>query len=127
MRSRKIFPKLFENTGKIMAPLLEIYCFIDDFCKQFDIFSHRNLLPNPNRQRHRPCALSLSEIMTLMILFHLSHYRTFKDFYLHCVCESLKTEFPKLVSYNRFVELMPYALMPLAVLLYQSKGALLLK
>jgi hypothetical protein len=105
-----------------MAPLLEIYCFIDDFCKQFEIFPQRNLLPNPHRQRFRACRLSLSEIMTIMILFHLSHYRTFKDFYLNCVCGSLKKEFPKLVSYNRFIELMPTALLPLAVLLYQSKG-----
>ncbi|HIF0204284.1 TPA: hypothetical protein ACXYJ6_003028, partial [Legionella pneumophila] len=63
------------------------------------------LLPSPNRKRQRPCRLSASEIMTVMILFHLSHYRTFKDYYRECVEMDMKSYFPKLVSYNRFVEI----------------------
>jgi hypothetical protein len=105
-----------------MVPLLEIYCLIDDFCKHFECIEKQRCLPNPNRKRYRPCTLSLSEIMTIIVLFHLSHYRTFKDFYQTSVCKNMRSDFPKLVSYNRFLELMPYSLMPLAVLLHCHQG-----
>lgn len=105
-----------------MVPLVEIYCFIDDFCKYFELVEKQKCLPNPNRQRQRPCTLSLSEIMTIIVLFHLSHYRTFKDFYLESVCQHMSPYFPRLVSYNRFIELMPHVLMPLAVLLHCCQG-----
>lgn len=107
-----------------MVPLEEIFCLIDDFCKYFEQQQKARLLPNPNRKRAKPCALSMSEIMTIMVLFHLSHYRTFKDFYRECLSVSFKKEFPKLVSYNRFVELMPYAAMPLLVLASSLTGKL---
>jgi hypothetical protein len=45
-----------------------------------------------------------SEVMTLLILFHLSGMCNLKRFYLFYVCKHLVKEFPGLVSYNRFVE-----------------------
>ena len=98
-----------------MIPLVEIFCFIDDFCKLFNQ-SQTFILPNPDRKRARPCSLSLSEIMIILIVFQFSHYRTFKDFYLNCM-PSYKQEFPNLLSYSRFVQLMGFASMPLCVLL----------
>ncbi|PDP72222.1 IS982 family transposase, partial [Porphyromonas gingivalis] len=38
-------------------------------------------------------------------LFHLSRYRDLKAFYLQYITHSCRSEFPHLVSYNRFVEL----------------------
>lgn len=105
-----------------MIPLEEIFCLIDDFCKQFEQAQQSTLLPNPARKRKRHCSLSVSEIMTIMVMFHLSHYRTFKDFYLECLFSRYKNEFPKLVSYNRFLELIPYAAMPLCILSSQLIG-----
>ncbi|CAK6554570.1 MAG: Putative transposase [Candidatus Midichloria mitochondrii] len=46
----------------------------------------------------------------------------FKDFYLNCVQISLREELPKLISYNRFVELMRDAVIPLVILLNCYKG-----
>ena len=66
--------------------------------------------------------MKLSEIMTILVLFHLSHYRTFKDFYLDYVLPHLKSYFPKLLIYTRFVELMKQAVMPLGILLNCCKG-----
>ena len=43
--------------------------------------------------------------MTILILFHLSRYRDLKAFYLQYITYSCRSEFPHLVSYNRFVEL----------------------
>ena len=105
-----------------MVPLEEIFCLIDDFCKQFEQAQQSRLLPNPARKRKRHCSLCVSEIMTIMVMFHLSHYRTFKDFYIECLLSRYKNEFPKLVSYNRFLELIPYAAMPLCILISQLTG-----
>jgi hypothetical protein len=48
-----------------------------------------------------------------LIVFHQSHYRNFKAYYLEYVLPHLRGEFPGLVSYTRFVDFMPSALIPL--------------
>jgi hypothetical protein len=60
--------------------------------------------------------------MTILILFQFSHFRTFKDFYYSCLIPYYKSAFPKLVSYNRFLELIPYAIMPMIILLLNIPG-----
>ncbi|MEH2175132.1 MAG: IS982 family transposase [Nostoc sp.] len=45
--------------------------------------------------------------MTIAIAFHGSGYKTFKEFYTLHVLQSWRGAFPNLVSYTRFVELMP--------------------
>lgn len=87
-----------------MAPIEEIFCELDDFCKAFFPQFERYLLPTDDSKRRRALFMSASEIMTIVILFHLSHYRDFKNFYLDCVLRQMKGYFPKLLSYNRFVE-----------------------
>lgn len=66
--------------------------------------------------------MSEGEMMTIMILFHLSHYRTFKDFYCDCILNQFRAEFPKAVSYPRFVALMPRLLEPLAAYVLSRTG-----
>ncbi|RUQ78105.1 IS982 family transposase [Legionella septentrionalis] len=105
-----------------MVPIVEIFCDIDDFCKEWFKESSVYLLPAPNRKRRRCCKMSASEIITLVILFHLSHYRTFKDYYRDCVQEDLRSYFPDLVSYNRFTEIMSSVLIPLTAYLYSRLG-----
>jgi transposase len=51
----------------------------------------------------------------------MSGFRTFKDYYLKYVCQHLKREFPGLTSYNRFVELMQGALIPLIIFLKRCR------
>ena len=53
--------------------------------------------------------------MLIMILFHDSGYRCFKHFYLEKVCKQLRHLFPKVVSYNRIVELEREVVIPLAL------------
>jgi hypothetical protein len=105
-----------------MVPLEEIFCFIDDFCKCFQQHHQGKLLANPKRKRNKPCRMNLAEIMTILVLFQFSHYRTFKDFYLSSLIPHYKQAFPSLVSYSRFVELIPYAIMPLLILLMNVTG-----
>ncbi len=105
-----------------MIPLVEIFCFIDDFCKHFEEFMLSKGLEDPNRKRQRAFSMTLSEVMTILVMFHLSHYRSFKDFYLGCLIREYHWAFPKAVSYNRFVELKEIAFMPLTVLLMGLSG-----
>jgi len=100
---------------KMLAPIEEIFCEIDDFCKSFYQKKSEYLLPTINRKRNHYCRMSSSEIMTILILFHLSHYRRFKDFYHECVIKYLKCYFPDLVSYNRFLELKSFIIPILAL------------
>jgi hypothetical protein len=60
--------------------------------------------------------------MTIIVLFHSSGYRNFKTFYTAHVLRHMAWAFPKLVSYNRFVELMPSTLVPLCGYLQSRKG-----
>jgi hypothetical protein len=80
------------------------------------------LLASGARKRRRATRLHPSEIMTIAILFQQSGYRTFKAFYTQHVQVHLRSEFPHLVSYPRFVELLPRVLVPLTVYLHSQLG-----
>jgi hypothetical protein len=106
-----------------MIVLLEdIFCSIDDFCNSFDKKSHYFLAANSNKKRKKKCRISLSEIMTILVLFHMSGYRTFKDFYMGYVLQNLRKDFPNMVSYSRFVQLIEQVLMPLAIFFSGLRG-----
>lgn len=100
-----------------MRSLVELFCHVDDFCKAFLPVWRAQLISNGSIQRQRARSLTLSEIMTILIHFHQSHYRDFKAYYNEHVLKNLRGEFPGLVSYQRFVDYMPSALMPLCVYL----------
>jgi hypothetical protein len=102
--------------------ILELFCSVDDFWQQFAPHWHQELLTSEQRQRLRPGQMYPSEIMTIIILFHQSHYRTFKAYYTEYVHRHLRSEFPTLVSYGRFVELMPTVLVPLVAYLHTQLG-----
>ncbi len=56
--------------------MVALYCDLDDFYQAFAPAWQPRLLPAPGRHRQRPSCLSVSEIMTLVIAFHDSDYRT---------------------------------------------------
>ena len=94
--------------------LLELFVDVDDFCQIFLPLWQKRLLGDGSKKRLRDGLLSLSEIMTIIIYFHQSHYRNFKSYYTEHICQHLQSEFPNLVTYERFVALMPTALGPLS-------------
>jgi hypothetical protein len=102
--------------------ILPTFCDIDDFCLFFEPLWRKRLLADGLRQRQRTTSLCLSEVMTIIVLFHSSGYRNFKTFYTQHVLKHMAGAFPRLVSYNRFVELMPSALVPLCGYLQTRKG-----
>jgi len=103
--------------------LLELFCHVDDFCVAFLPIHKQFLLKDGKPHRNRKRGLCQSEVMTLLIWFHRSGYRTFKDFYTKHVLVYLRGEFPGLVSYNRFVEFIPSALLCLCAYLKSCLGA----
>lgn len=102
--------------------ILPIFCDIDDFCLFFEPRWQQHLLASSARQRNRRSSLCLSEVMTIITLFHCSGYRNFKDYYQQHVLKHMFRAFPRLVSYNRFVELMPATVLPLCAYLRSRLG-----
>lgn len=105
-----------------MNKLVETYCDVDDFCQLFIPHWQRILLENGEMKRNRACRLSSAEVMTIIIHFHQSHYRDFKNYYLHYVCRQLKPYFPELLSYTRFLALMPSVVVPMCSYLTSKLG-----
>ena len=102
--------------------IVTVFCEIDDFCLAFEPMFKQKLIADKVRQRNRLMKMQLSEVMTITVYFHSSGYRNFKTYYLEYVQKNLNKEFPNLVSYNRFVELMSEVAVPLAVYLETRKG-----
>ena len=102
--------------------ILPVFCDIDDFCQFFEPIWKRRLLSSGARQRNRQPRLCLSEMMTVIVMFHSSSYRNFKAYYTEQVLKNYLWAFPRLISYQRFVELMPQALVPLCGYLQTRKG-----
>ena len=105
-----------------MPSLEELFCHVDDFCQAFEPRWQRQLLTHNLQTRQRSRALCLSEVMTILISFHQSHYRNFKAYYIHHVCKYWQQAFPQLVKYNRFVEWTPSCLVPLCCYLKSCFG-----
>ena len=85
----------------------EIFCAVDEFCKEFEKQMEKKTLISSDgkMRRNRKASLSDSEIMTILIAFQFGSFRNFKHYYLFFIKEHLKSSFPRAVSYNRFVEL----------------------
>ena len=101
--------------------ILELFCHVDDFCQWMATWENAKLLGVARKRGPAP-RLSLSEVMTILIHFHQSHYRDFKAYYKQHVSQHMRSEFPGLVSYTRIVELMPSALPALYFYLYGRFG-----
>ena len=90
-----------------MRKLDEIFCDVDDFCQHFMPEWEKQLLSIGHRKRRRPGRMHTSEIMTIIILFHQSNHRDFKNYYKGFVTRFYADAFPSLLSYTRFLEVMP--------------------
>ena len=104
-----------------MNELIELYCAIDDFWKFFKSELDKHLITRTWPHGPEP-VLSTPEMMTIIILFHQSHFRNFKHFYCDYVLKFLRKEFPKLISYSRFVYLMKNLFVPLFAFILYNRG-----
>ena len=101
------------------ANIVDIFYLVDEFCKTFDKATEGHILPKEvsKKSRKRAFRMSDSEVIAIMIYFHLGHFRNFKHFYIRHIQVNCKSDFPQTVSYNRFVELQQKALVPMTVFL----------
>ena len=107
-----------------MDKTTELFCLIDDFCQQFEPLLEQRLLNEggDKLRRNRACAMTLSEMTTIAVLFHTMRGRQFKEFYRGIVCRFMTSEFPHRLSYTRFAALMPRCAVVLAALFETLKG-----
>jgi hypothetical protein len=91
-----------------------LFVDVDDCWKAFEKMYAKHLIEDGTRKRNRQGNLSTSEIMTILIAFQTSGYRTFKDFYQYLFVHH-RHDFPDMVSYDRFVYLIPRAIIPLSI------------
>ena len=103
-----------------MLDITTLFCSVDDFWKTFKVHWYKNQIGHKS-SRGPTSNLSMSEIMTIMILFHQSNYRTFKHFYFSLL-EKYRHFFPKLPSYPRFVAIQKSSFLPLFAYLHHCKG-----
>ena len=96
--------------------ILAIFCYIHDFCKFYDKFQEQNRISNGHSRPTRKCSMHLSELLTIMIMYHTSNSKCFKFFY-NIELQLYTTEFSSLLSYTRFLELIPSLTIPLTMIL----------
>jgi hypothetical protein len=109
--------------------LIEIFCSVDDFCKLYEEKLLPPLLPSTSTKKpvNKP-SISLSQMMVIELLYHLSRHKCFQYYYeMEVLKGSLRRYFPKAPSYNRFVELKPRILMALIAYLHLCRIGLMLQ
>jgi hypothetical protein len=106
-----------------MHQLVSIFCEIDDFCNELDKHCEHYLLSGPAKGKRGPaCGLSISEIMTILVMFQMSRFRDFKNFYTGFLAFYHKSCFPALPGYERFVNLINRAIFPLTIFTQVKAG-----
>ena len=101
------------------SKITEIFYLIDEFTKEFNKAKDGHIISENTsiKRRKRKFKMNDSEVITLVVWFHLQGYRCLKHFYIHHVQKHMTAEFPDTVSYNRFVELQQKALVPMTLFL----------
>ncbi|GAC27296.1 IS982 family transposase [Brumicola pallidula] len=105
-----------------MNKLVELHCDVDDFCKMSIPQWQKQLLEDGNQKRQRNGWMTTGEIMTIVVRFHMSHYRDFKNYYPGYVSVMYKKECPNLLSYTQFLAVMPRVIVPFFAYFTSLKG-----
>ena len=85
-----------------VSKLIEIFCSVDDFCKIQDQWVSSRILGISSSRSGRKASLSKSEVITILIFYHLSGMKNFQYYYERFL-PALRSYFPGLVSYTQFL------------------------
>ena len=80
--------------------LIELFFHLDDFCIALQQWKRQT---NRLAITTRKPTLCDSELMSICVFYHYSGYKCFQYYYQQMVVPVLKSYFPKLVSYERFL------------------------
>ena len=58
---------------------IALFCCLDDCARLVEDWERHHLIPS-DRQRRRAGKLSLGEMLSIMVLFHISAYKAFQAF-----------------------------------------------
>ena len=95
--------------------LTELYYEICIFMETFGPLFEKYLI---GERRQRPfCRLSVCEILTILIGYQIIGGQNFKSFYKDVIRQFHRSEFPDLVTYQRFTEVAGAAVLPLLIFL----------
>lgn len=108
--------------GGHMNNLVEIFCNVDDFCMRFCPQWQDQLIADGTKKRNRHSKMTISEKMTIVIAFHQSNHRDFKNFYIGLVQRYWSSDFPNTLSYNRFLNTMSALIVPMCAYFQTLKG-----
>ena len=106
--------------------VVEVFCFIDDFCQEVKAYFASHPLPKelaPRSSAGRRASLSESEVLAILVLYHHSGFKCFAYFYQRLVLRELRSFFPRACSYPQFLSLARQACFH-AFLLAQSRCSL---
>lgn len=97
--------------------ITDLFVFLDDFCQAVDQHLSQLMVSCGDKIKRvtRVMGMTLSELLTIELLYQQSPCKNFKYFY-HSYLQMYGCEFPNLVSYHRFVELKPRILSYLMLL-----------
>lgn len=109
-------------TTDLDTKLVEIFYNADEFCKEYksSLEANRKQISN-KKQRNRAGKLTISEIISILIFYQLYGAEDFKHFYINTMQRQYKKDFPDLISYTRFVRLIPRALCPMLLFLKSKR------
>src|SRR4028118_1171431 len=100
--------------------IIQLFCEMDDFVKSVEKFLEGKILGSHSDHAVNEPGISLSEMMCIEVLYHLSGYKCFQYYYQQAVEQgALRSYFPSAASYNRFVQLKP-RILPLVILFINS-------
>jgi hypothetical protein len=104
--------------------IVRLFVDCDEFCRGTlpELNAQQSRLSDGKKHRQRESGLTMSEVMTIVILFQSSGFRNFKTYYTEHVRAHLRKEFPGLVTYQRMVELQSQAALPLTAFLHSRFG-----
>jgi len=94
--------------------IIEIFYLIDEFSQEFNKSISKHTLGNNAKRKPK---MSTSEVITIMVLFHMGALKNLKHFYCYFIGKHFSHMFPQTVSYNRFVELMQSSVLPMTLFL----------
>ncbi len=78
--------------------MVELFRDVDDFRKVFIPLIRKKMPEDGTQKRQHNDRMTTSEIMTIVMSFHMSHYREFKNYYLIYASHVYKEGFPNLLS-----------------------------
>ena len=79
--------------------LIKIYVEVDDWLKAFESWNEQRALGKDYHPTRTP-ELSASEIITILIGYHLSGYKCFEYYYRECLLKSYRHCFPQAPTYQ---------------------------